>query len=203
MKKILVLVFFLVAACASVSNYPINLSYLPSGRVENTDGKTVTVALLQDKRPVADKRGIGTKDNETAFISLLDEPSVALAKAFRTYLAGRGYAAGRIDEVWDGSARTIKPGWGDLVIGGSLEDFSITARDVSLVKTEYVCSVKVYLIFADVKSREIKHKERFEVSTSYVTVNFSRNKAEELINSALADTVERALADTGKYIPKQ
>ncbi len=203
MKRILASLVLLLSSCAGVSNYPINLSYLPSKQYAKTDGKVITVALLNDKRAVADKRAIGTRDNEIAFIALIDGPSVALAKAFKTYLANRGYTVNRLDEVWDGTVQTIKPGWGDLVIGGSLEDFSITARSISLVKTEYICSIKITLVFADVKSKEIKHQERFEVSTSYVTVSFSRDKAEELINSALSDTVERALAGTGKYLSKQ
>ena len=201
-KSLLVLVLFL-ASCASISNYPLTLSYRPSKHFEKADGKTITVAQLSDRRAIDDKRAIGMKDDEAKFISLIYTPSEAIARSFATYLADRGYKVKTLDQEWDGDARSIKPDWGDMVIGGVLEDFKITSRNLSLVKTEYVCSVKYSLVFADPKTKEIKHKERFDVSTSYVTVNFSRDKAEELINKALAEAVERSLANVNDYFTKQ
>ncbi len=203
MKRAFVLFVFVLASCASVANYPITLSYPPAKQHDKATGSTIAVALLADKRGVADKRSIGIRDNETAFITLLDEPSAALAKAFAGYLENREHAVNKLDTVWDGTVQTLKPEWGNAVIGGVLEDFSINVKSSSLVKTEYICSVKLTLMFADALSKEIRHQERFEVSTSYVTVNFSREKAEELINSALSDTVERALSNVDRDFAKK
>ncbi len=200
MKKAFLLVVFFLVSCASVVNYPLTLSYPPATQREKTGGAAVAVALLADKRAVADKRSLGMADGETAFISLLDGPPVALAKAFAAALENKGYAVRRLDTVWDGTAQTLIPEWGKAVIGGVLEDFSINVKSSNLVKTEYVCSVKLTLMFADAPAKEIKHQERFEVSNSYVTVNFSRRKAEDLINSAMAETVERAVASVDKSL---
>ena len=202
MKRIFILLAVFLISCASVVNYPITLSYSPTKALTKENGGTVAVALLRDKRTVADKRLIGAKDNKIPFLSLIGEPSGAVSGAFAAYLEDRGFHVQRIGEVWDGSAGTIRPEWNGLVIGGNLEDFTMTAKTVSLVKTEYTCSIKFFLTFADAKTKEIRHRERTEVSTSYVTVDFSREKAEQLINSVLAEAVEKALANTGSYFAK-
>ena len=203
MKRAAIIVFFFLAStlvsCASTSNYPITLSYQPLKQYEKTGGVPVAVALLSDKRQVADKRVIGEKEDGTPFISLVGEPAEALSKGFASYLANRGYKVSRINEAWDGNLRSLNPDWGTTVVGGTLDEVALNVTG-NLVKTEYLYSIKFTLCIADAKSRELLHKEKFEVSSSYVTVPFSREKAEELINTALSDAVERGLADIGKYV---
>ncbi len=203
MKRAAIIVFlFLVSSmvsCASTSNYPITLSYQPLKQYEKTGGVPVAVALLSDKREVADKRVIGKKEDGKAFISLLGDPAEALSKGFVSYLENRGYKVSRTNEAWDGNLQSLNPDWGNIVVGGTLDgiDLNVTGN---LVKTDYSYSVKFTLCIADARTRELLHKEKIEVSSSYVTVPFSRGKAEELINTALSDGVERGLADINKYI---
>jgi hypothetical protein len=203
MKKATVVVFLFLASymasCASTANYPITLYYQPFKQYEKTGGPSVTVALLSDKRPVADKRAIGTKENGGPFIALIDEPAAAISKGFAVFLENRGWKVNKVNEAWDGNLQSINPNWGDIVVGGTLNDLTLNVKG-NLIKTEYACSVKFTLSIADAKSRELLHKEKFEVSSSYVTVPFSRGKAEELINKELSDAVERGLADIGKYV---
>lgn len=205
MKKAVIfsvsLLLFFITSCAGTPNYPINLSYTPTKQYKKTGKGTIAVAMLEDKRAVNNKRIIGIKDNESQFISLIGDPADAFTAAFKTILLEKGYAVNKLNVFWDGAVQTIKPSWGDVLIGGYLEDFSISAKSSGFLKTEYICLIKFYLIIADANSLEIKHRERFEVSTSYVTINFSREKAEELINSAMSDTIERVLAVTEKYLP--
>ncbi|MBF0558585.1 MAG: hypothetical protein HQL08_07370 [Nitrospirae bacterium] len=201
-----VTVLFLFAAlylvsCAGTVNYPISLSYQPQKQFEKASGASVTVAQLTDKRAAADKRAIGTKEGGIPFIALLDEPAAALSKGLGDYMKNRGYAVNGVKEEWDGDVRSLNPGWGDIVVGGTLDDLTLNVKG-NLFKTEYYCMVKFTLAIADAKSREPLHKEKFEVSNSYVTVSFSREKAEELINQALSDAVERGLADIDRYIKK-
>ncbi len=189
-----------LASCAGTLNYPITLSYQPLKQYEKTGGIRVAVALLSDKRQVADKRVIGKDEESTPFISLLGEPAEALSRGFASYLENRGYTVSVTNEAWDGSLQSLNPAWGNIVIGGTLDDIALNVTG-NLVKTEYRCSLKFTLCIGDAKSRELLHKEQFEVSSSYVTVAFSREKAEELINSALSEAVERGLADINKYTP--
>ncbi len=205
MKRAAIIVFFFLASslasCAGTSNYPITLSYQPLKQYEKTAGVPVTVALLSDKRQDADKRVIGKKENRTPFISLVGEPAEALSKGFASYLENRGYKVSITNEVWDGNPQSLSAGWGPVVIGGTLDDLTLNVTG-NLVKTEYLYSIKFTLCIADARSRELLHKEKIEMSSSYVTVPFSREKAEELINKALSEAVERGLADINKYMPK-
>ena len=203
MKRAANIVFLFLASslvsCAGTLNYPISLSYQPLKQYEKTGGVPVTVALLSDKRQVADKRVIGEKEDGTPFISLVGEPTEALSKGFASYLDNRGYKVSRVNEAWDGDLKSLNPNWGTIVVGGTLDDLALNVTG-NLVKTEYLYSVKFSLCIADAKSRELLHKEKIEVSSSYVTIPFSREKAEELINKALSEAVERGLADINKYL---
>ncbi len=159
----------------------------------------MTVALFNDKRVVMDRRFLGKKDNEINFISLPEAPAAAIAVAFQTYLENRGYTATRVTDVWDGTSNSTIPGWGDMVIGGFIEDFAITVNS-DLLQTEYTCKVKLVVIFADPRKQAITHQERIEATTSLVTVAFSLDQAQELMNNILAEVVEKSLADINSHL---
>ena len=201
-KMICLVILFSLASCASVSNYPLELSYKPGVRNAPAAGGAVTVVLFNDKRKVAEKRVIGMKDDETRFVSLIGEPSSAVAGAFRAYLEAKGYKAAKVDEPWDGTAGSLRPEWGDVVVGGDIEELDITVY-TGFPKTKYVCSVKLFVTMADAVTKTVLHQERVEASSSYLTVYFSRDRAEELINGTLADAMEKTLAKIGDYLPKR
>ncbi|MCC6345918.1 MAG: hypothetical protein IT388_01885 [Nitrospirales bacterium] len=205
MKRILFLLAmtaFLVS-CATVTEYPLTLSYTPKAGGSEVRKGTVAVLQFADRRKVADTRYLGIKDDEARFIALLDDPAAAVSKAAAAYLEKSGYTVGRVDARWDGSAQTLKPEWGDRVVGGAVEEFSLTVKSSSLVKMEYVSTVRLFVVYADAVSKSILHRERVEASSSYVTVAFNREKAGELINKALAEAVERALAGADDYLLKK
>jgi hypothetical protein len=203
MKKMFYIVLLLaLASCAGVSRYPIDLSYQPKAHEATGEKGAVTVVLFNDKRDVTEKKVIGMKDGETRFVSFGEGPAPAVSDAVRAYLQNRGYTVNKVNEAWDGTAQSLRPEWGDLVVGGDIEDLNITVTS-SFPKTEYRCSVKLRVIMADPKTKTILNKEKIESSSSYVTVYFSRDKAEELINSTLADAMEKTLDKVGKYLPKQ
>jgi hypothetical protein len=102
--------------------------------------------------------------------------------------------------IFDGNIESLNPNWGNFVIGGTLDNISLNVTK-TFPNTKYEYSVKFTLSIADTKTKELLHKEKFEVTSSYTTVPFfSREKAEDLINNALAEAVERGLADIGKYL---
>ncbi len=201
MKRIILIVLLLVvASCAGVSNYPLELSYKPEVRKAPAEKGNVTVLLFNDKRKVRDKKVIGMKDDETRFVSLIGEPASAVSNAFRAYLGSKGYSAVTVNEPWDGNVRSLKPEWGDIVVGGDIEDLAINTT-MGIPKIEYICSVKLLVIVADARKETILHQERVDASSSYVTVYFSRDKAEELINETLADAMKKALGKMDEYVP--
>lgn|GEM_PF-2671985 len=188
-----------LAACASPRNYPLTLLYQPlSPQYEKTGAAIITVATFSDKRPVSNKRMLGAVDG-SEFVALLDCPAAALSKGFAVYLVNRGYTVNRTDEVWDGDIKSMNPDHGDFVLGGTLDGLSINVKD-QLLKTEYDCSVKFTLSIADAKTKELLHREKFDDTSSYVTFPFSREKAEELINKALSDAVQKSLAHISEYL---
>jgi hypothetical protein len=203
MKKMFYIVLlFALASCAGASPYTIDLSYQPTARKATAEKGTVTVVLFNDKRDVTDKTLIGMKDDEERFVSFSYGAARAVSDAVGAYLQSRGYTVNRVNEAWDGTAQSSRPEWGDLVVGGDIEDLNITVTS-AFPKTEYRGSVKLRVIMADPKTKTILQKEKVESSSSYVTVYFSRDKAEELINSTLADAMEKTLDKIGKYLPKQ
>jgi hypothetical protein len=201
-KLIPVVLLLCMTSCASLSIYPLELSYQPKAREAAPEKGTVTVVLFNDRRRVTDKRVIGTKDEETSFVSLTGSPASAVSDAVGAYLHSRGYTVKKVNEAWDGTVQSLRSEWGDLVVGGDIEDLNISAT-TTYPKIEYHCLVKLYVISADAKTKTIVRKERVESSSSYATVFFSRDKAEELINNTLADALEKTLDKVGKGLPKQ
>jgi hypothetical protein len=201
-KLMCVMLLLALASCAGFSRYPIDLSYQPMAGRATAEKGTVTVVLFNDKRDVADKKVIGMKDGETKFISLGEGPASGVSDAVRAYLQSRGYTVNKVYEAWDGTAQSLRPEWGDMVVGGDIEDLDITVNS-AFPKTKYRCSLKLRVIMADAKTKTILNKEKIESSLSYDTVYFSRDKAEELMNSTLADALEKTLNKIGKYVPKQ
>ncbi len=202
MKKLLYTILLLTLASCAASRYPIDLSYRSTSTMEAGVKGKVTVALFNDRRDVADKRVIGMKDGETRFVSLIEGPAPQISDAFRAYLESRGYAVVVVNEAWDGTPQSLRPEWGDMIVGGDIEGLNVTVRS-AFPKTEYRCLVKLNVIIADPKTKTILQRERVESSLSYETVYFSRDKAEELINSALADAMEKALDKIDNYLPKR
>ena len=196
---VLLFLAFCLTSCASTTDYPLTLLYKPlKPQYEKTGAGMITVATVSDKRPVTNKRMLGTVDG-AEFVALSDDPASALSKGFAVYLVNRGYTVNRTDEVWDGDIKSIKPDQGNFLIGGTLDDLSINVKK-QLLKTEYDCSVKFTLSIANATTKELLHREKFDVTTSYVTLPFNTDEAEEKINNALSEGVEKGLADIGKYL---
>jgi hypothetical protein len=152
MKKLFYIVLlFALASCASTSPYTLDLAYQPTAPRATIEEGTLTVVLFNDKRDVADKTLIGMKDDEEKFVSFSYGPARAVSDAVGAYLQNRGYIVHTLYEAWDGTAQSLKPEWGDMVIGGNIEDLHITVTS-AFPKTKYRCSVKLRVIMADPKT---------------------------------------------------
>lgn len=203
MKKLvcLLLLAALPLACAGVSTYYLDLAYKPQPGALAAKKGSVTVALFRDKRLIAGTRVVGLKENKTP-LALKDDPPAVVADAIRSYFESRGYSVTRVNEAWDGAIESLKPEWGDLVVGGDIENLDINVTS-TLATTEYACAVKLHVRMADPQTKTILHQERVESTSSFVSVFFSRDKAQELLNVALASSLEKTLGETGAYFPKR
>jgi hypothetical protein len=208
MKKIMLIalgVATLLAACATVNHYPLLLRYTPpSGNApswETLKAKVVTIAAFHDNRDVADPRLIGTRRRYNGvtipFMSSAEPPAVEICRAAEAYLAHEGYAVREEMPQWDLHPQTVQGKWGDLVIGGAIEDFSIEAKS-SLFRTVYECRLKLSVAVVDVRKKKDVVREKMELSSSYKTFAFRLQTAERMVNKLIAQAIEGTLGNIDK-----
>jgi hypothetical protein len=192
----------LLFACAPVTQYSIHLRYTPEGagppKEARLEGQVVTVTTFQDDREVADQQVLGTwvnNENEVIpFISSPGLPTKGVTKAFVTYLAHRGYRVRTESRSWDLKPESIQPEWGDVAVGGSIEELSVEARAEGVI-IRYDCKLKLKIAVADVQEGENEYEDTLESSASYERGVFSAAAAENKINAMLSEAVERTLDD--------
>lgn len=189
-------------ACAPITHYPIHLRYAPEKKVPpasaESGGKVVTVTAFADNRGVSDRELLGqwvdNDDKVTPFVSSKGDPATNVARSFETYLSQKGYTVRGAAEGWNLRPETIRLGWGDLVVGGSIEELSVNARAEG-IRIIYECKLKLIVGVADAKARKSIYKDTVELSFSYERVTFSRAFAEQKTNKMLTKAVEQALDD--------
>jgi hypothetical protein len=208
MKKIMLIalgVATLLAGCATVTHYPLLLRYTPPAGIapsrETLTAKVVTIAAFHDNRDVADSRFIGTRRTYNGvtipFMSSAEPPAVEISRAAEAYLAHEGYAVREEMPQWDLQPQTVQGKWGDLVIGGAIEDFSIEAKS-SLFRTVYECRLKLSVAVADVRKKKDIVRDNMELSSSYKTFAFRLLTAERMANKLIAQAIEGALGNIEK-----
>jgi hypothetical protein len=193
-------VLVLLFACAPITQYPIHLRYAPEGEGPQTSatlkGHVATVTTFMDNRGVSDRDILGqwvdNKDKVIPFVSSPGSPATNVTRAFETYLSQRGYTVRGEPYSWDLQPQTISPGWGDWVIGGSIEELSVEARSEG-VKVIYDYKLKLTVVVADVRERKNKYEDTLESSASLERAAFSPAAAERKINEMLTEAVERML----------
>jgi len=191
---------FLANGCAPAL-YSINMRYEPTTVVQPvpTGGHkySVTVAPFVDRRKMQDTLLIGRvikSDGET--IPILPQyvkPPDAVAAALRELLFNAGYLVSPDRPAWDLDEATIRPEWGTLLIGGTIDDLDVTCLD-NLTMKRYSAKARVTLIFADVREKRIFYRVTSESSSSLDHIIFSEEKLESQINGVLSDAMEKALA---------
>jgi len=193
MRKFSILLLLLfVSSCAGTAQY-VTLNYHPAGGRAEDKKVVVTTARFKDLRDVKDTKLLGYRDAEAPIMSMSLEPSAVLAEAMRRHLEHMGYEVNEVPVAWDGSESTLDSSWKGIVVGGTINDFGISAR-TGITGTEYLASANLSVVLGDPAKGRIIHKETIEVKTTYKTVMFTRAKAEELMNKVLADAVYKSLS---------
>ena len=189
-------------ACAPITQYPIHLHYTPEGTVPPASAEqkanVITVTAFADNRDVPDHEILGQwVDNEgkgIPFVSSQGDPATNVARAFETYLLKKGYTVRREQAGWNLRPETIRSGWGDVVIGGSIEELSVNARAEG-IKVTYECKLTLLVGVGDVNKPKGTYENTVELSFIYERANFSRSFAEKKTNRMLTKAVEQALDD--------
>lgn len=198
----------IVSGCAP-KIYNVNMRYEPTKVTPPavTDGRkySLTVASFIDQRKMDDRMLIGRviKSNGTP-IPILPryvKPADAVAAALRDVLVKSGYAVAPDRPVWDLSEAVIRPEWGTILIGGTIDTLDLTCVE-TLTMAKYTATVRVTLIFADVQKKKIFYRLVSESSSSLDHVFLSEARLENQINGALSDAIEKALEgpETGRQI---
>jgi hypothetical protein len=199
---------FLLYGCAP-QMYNVNMRYESTKVIQAaaTDGRkySLTVASFTDRRKMDDTVLIGRviKSDGTP-IPILPRyviPTEAVAAALRELLSKSGYAIAPDRPTWDLNEKTLKPEWGKILVGGTIDALDITCIEMFTMK-RYSAKVRVTLLFADVQTKRIFYRVVSESSSSLDHIITSEKKLESQINGVLSDALEKAVEgpETGRQI---
>ncbi|NQU03270.1 MAG: hypothetical protein HQ589_03890 [Syntrophaceae bacterium] len=194
---VFVAIFFM--SCAPVTLYTIDLRYSQASTsvprvTEKGDKFRVTVARFNDMRNVEDKLVIGSvvkpDGKKIPVLPKYTKPVDAILKGMQAYLEDSGYNVSSETPQWDLKKESIDKEWGDVLIGGSIDDLEVVCLKGSLVK-KYNTKVKFTVYFADVKGGKIFYKITVETKPSLEHVRFSEEMLAKQINGGLTEAIEK------------
>ncbi len=190
-------IFFM--SCAPVSLYTIDLRYSPTSTsvsqvTEKGKKFRVTVARFNDIRNVEDKMVIGKvvkpDGKKIPVFPKYTKPVDALLKGMQAYLEDVGYDVSSETPDWDLKKDSIDEKWGEVLIGGTIDDFEVICLKGIPVK-KYNTKVKFTVYFADVKRQKIFYKIAVETKPSLEHVRFSEEMLAKQINGGLTEALEK------------
>ncbi len=106
------------------------------------------------------------------------KPTDAVAAALRELLFKSGYAVSPDRPAWDLKETTIRPEWGTILVGGTIDELDVTCLETFTMK-RYSAKARVTLIFADVQKKRIFYRVTSESSSSLDHIFFSEEKTGE------------------------
>jgi hypothetical protein len=194
------LLFLVAASGCTPKLYNVNMRYEPTKEIQPavTDGKkySVTVASFIDQRKMDDTLLIGRViESDGTPIPILPKyvkPTDAVSAALRELMFKSGYVVSPDKPSWDLKESEIRPEWGTILVGGTIDELDVTCLE-SLTMKRYTAKAKVTLVFADVQKKRIFYKVTSESSSSLDHIVFSEDKLESQINGALSAAMEKAI----------
>lgn len=198
----------LASGCTPVL-YNVDMRYQPTKVIPPavTDGSkySLTVAAFVDQRKMEDTLLIGrVTRSDGSTIPILPKyvkPADAVAAALRELLFKSSYTVSPDKPVWDLKEGTIRPEWGTILIGGTIDELDVTCLE-SLTMKRYSARARVTLVLADVQKKRIFYRITSESTSSLDHIVFSEEKLESQINGVLSDAMEKAIEgpETGRRI---
>ncbi len=197
-KMILAVAFLFLFVACTPKLYTVNLAYEPANvQVKEKDKALidVVVAGFHDGRKQDNPLNLGkVVKNDGSEIPVLPKDlkmPEAVTKGVRDHLKAQGFKVLGIQPAWDLKEGAIGKGWGDLLIGGTVEELDIKFIEKSML---YEARVKIAVSFADVKKGRIVHTTRIAGKAWQPCYWLPRErKLEELLNDALREVVQNML----------
>jgi hypothetical protein len=189
-------------SCAMSGYYRLTMQYVPQTVPQTADSSMqqymITAAQFNDERSELDKSILGKRvqadGSERKAVSQTMPPTEGVALAIKDAFFKNGYTVFGGTPDWDGTERTIQKGWGNLVVGGFIEELDVVST-TGFLSAEYVTKVKLRVVFADVQRNRIVYTTTLESSSSYKHFYFSQSRMEQEINNALSIAIEKMFAN--------
>jgi len=199
------ILFTVVFSCAPANLYTITMSYLPSEtsvpEIRKGD-QSITVAGFIDGRHIDDTMLLGTviHSNGTSIPVLPKYRRAAevVTDGIKTCISAQGYSLSLQNPSWDLKRDSIDPGWGNLLIGGSIDRLEVICRKDNIKKT-YQTEVTLTIVFADVHGKRIIRTMEATATSSLTHIRFSEGLMGEQISETLTQAIRQVCAD-GKTI---
>ncbi len=185
-------------SCASSGYYRLNVQYVPQKQGPGADSTVqqlrIAAAQFNDERAVTDKSVIGRRvqsDNSefkavSQAVPATEAVGIAVKKAFQkndfTVFGGT--------PDWDCTDRTIQKSWGDLVVGGFIEELEVSCA-TGFLATNYETKVKLRVVFGDAAHKRILYTTTLDSAASYSGFYFSQERMERELNAALSTAIEK------------
>ena len=208
-RKLIVFGLLLSLIGCAPKLYSIDMRFEPTKVIPPAlnDGRkySLTVASFVDRRKMEDTiligRVIQADGTPIPILPRYVKPTDAVASALRTLLFKAGYAVSPDKPAWDLSENAIRPEWGTLLVGGSIDALDVTCVETFTMK-RYSAKARVTLWFADVQKKRIFYRVTSESNSSLDHIFFSEGKLENEINGVLSSAMESVIggAETGRRI---
>ena len=203
-KKLIMLCCMLALApalmsCAMSGNYRLNVQYVqqkaPLAADISMQQYVITAAQFNDERSVLDKSVIGKRvqadsSELKAVASQTALPTELVGIAIKAAFQKNDYTVYGRTPDWDGTERTIQKEWGNLVVGGFIEELEVVCN-TGFLSAEYDTKVKLRVVFADVQHKRILYTTTLDSASSYKHFYFSQSRMEQEINNALSIAIEK------------
>jgi len=200
-----------LGGCARTSLYGIDMRYVPVKPItvqERPCGDhRVAVAVLRDARAGGDPLRIGTViEPGGSRVPVLPEritAGEAVSSGIRSYLVRSGCTVAEGAPAWDLREDTIRPEWGDILLGGTIDALEVTCdrSDRFNPLNRYKARAKLTIVMADGKTRKIVHRTTVESTSSLEDLGFSRETLAAQLNGVLSDAIERIVDRSRKLYP--
>ena len=187
-----------LVSCAMSGYYRLNVQYVPQKAPLAADSSLqqyrIAAAQFNDERTVLDKSVIGKRvhadSSELKAVSQTMPPTELVGIAIKAAFQKNDYTVYGGTPDWDGTERTIQKSWGDLVVGGFIEELDVVCN-TGFLSAEYTTKVKLRVVFADVAHKRIVYTTILDSASSYKHFYFSQSRMEQEINNALSIAIEK------------
>lgn len=188
-----------LAACGGPRTYLIGLQYRPAAPPETQAGPLPSVAVnfFADVRERPDRVKIGTLTNpqgetDTLIPARLGVDEV-VTQAIADALAKRGHPVKQI-QGWDLTLAGAHPAWGDVLVGGQIQEFWITGER-ALVNTRTAAAVRLKIVVVAPRKREVLWEGTLSTSAESTEVLFPEEQVAATASKALSRALDLFLAD--------